>query len=67
MNALADALEAQLSVSDWFKRVEPLAGRGASRALAMLGTSKIPAKAYYSMTSPYNKTDRIGTLVDRSA
>jgi len=67
MNAVANALEAQLSLVDWFKSLEPLAVRSSTRALAKLGSSKtMSVNTYSSVANLDYRIDRLGSLVDRS-
>jgi hypothetical protein len=67
MNAVANVLEAQLSVVDWFKRIEPRAVLSSSRALVMLGSSKtLAAKTYASIADMNYRSERVGQLVDKN-
>lgn len=65
MKAITTVLDAQLSLVDWFKSIEPLAVLSASRALTALGSSKnMAVKAYAAVANVDHHVERRGKLID---
>lgn len=65
MKAITTVLDAQLSLVDWFKSIQPLAVLSSSRALTALGSSKTMAvKAYASVANVNHHVERRGRLID---